>query len=267
MSLLSIPPELRAIIYELCFPPAQTYVQIIPYCTSLPACRLNLPVALYRICKLLTSELEPLPAKLRRLDFTYIIRGVVLHGFWRPEYGSKHDDDLDHFSFIMRFAERVRLVGAGPTRSRGRALSSGSRFLVPGSECALKVLEIQPRVWRKWFLARVMLENLGSLTTHPDVATRLNLRLIRDADDPLEDVEQVKAELRKYQAQKEEHGGEGPIWVHLADLEGPDKEVKTNLRKIEAWLRRFQDVKGADMKQRLDKRGPLGGYDDPDDSE
>lgn len=267
MSLLSIPPEIRGIIFDLCFPPPQTYVQIVPYRISLPACRLNLPLALYLVCKLVTSELEPLPAKLRRLDFTYIIRGVVLSNTWRPEYGPKLDDDHDHFPFIMRFAERVRLIGSGPTRSRGRGLSSAARILVPGKDCALKVLEVQPRAWRKWFLARIMLVNLGRLTTHPDVAERLELRLIRDTDDPLEDVEQVKAALRKYQAEKEEHRGEGPIWVDLAELEGPEKEVKTNIRKIEAWLKMFQEVKGVDMQQRLDKKGPLGGYNDDSDSE
>ncbi|KAJ6470516.1 hypothetical protein C8R45DRAFT_424775 [Mycena sanguinolenta] len=82
MSLLRIPPEVRGIIFNLCFPPPQTYVQIIPYGISLPACRLNLPLALYRVCKLITSELTPLPVKLRRLDFIYINRGPPLLPGW-----------------------------------------------------------------------------------------------------------------------------------------------------------------------------------------
>ncbi|KAJ7640674.1 hypothetical protein DFH06DRAFT_619697 [Mycena polygramma] len=258
MHLLGIPPELRSLIYDLCFPPPRAYVQIVPYRTSLPACRLNLPVALYLICKFITSELEPLPAKLRRLDLTYIIRGPILHQSYRPEYGPKQDDDRAHFPLIMRFAERVRLIGAGPIRSRGRSLSSPTRVLVPGPECALKVLEIQPRAWRKWFLARVLLTSLGPLTTHPDVAARLELRLIREPADPLEDVAQLKAALREYQAEKERDGGEGPIWVDLADLDKPEKEVKTNLRKIEAWMKRFQAARGVDLQQRLDNKGPLG---------
>ncbi|KAJ6586314.1 hypothetical protein DFH09DRAFT_1143115, partial [Mycena vulgaris] len=266
MSLLQLPPELRSIIFNLCFPPARTPVQIIPYRTSLPACRLNLPVALYSVCKLITSDLEPLPAKLRRLDFTYIIQGALLHSGWRPEYGVKQDDDDAHFALIMRFAERVRLIGAGPRRSRGRGLGSATRILVPGPECALRVLEIQPRAWRKWFLSRIMLENLGPLTTHPDVAARLEIRLIRDINDPLEDVEEVKARLRAYQARKEAANSPGPIWVDLAELDGPEKEVKTNLRKIEAWLKRFQEVRGADVAQRAQKRGALSGYSDSDDS-
>ncbi|KAJ7136629.1 hypothetical protein C8R44DRAFT_767519 [Mycena epipterygia] len=265
--LLGVPPELRSIIFDFCFPPAHTPVQIIPYRTSLPACRLNLPVTLYSTCKLITSELEPLPAKLRRLDFTYIIQGVLIDGGWRPEYGSKQDDDPGHFQFIMRFAERVRLVGAGPTWSRGRWLSSPSRVLYPGRECALRVLEVQPRTWRKWLLSKVMLINLGPLTTHPDVAARLEVRLIRDPDDVLEDVDKIKADLRAYQARMGVNELHGPIWVDLEDLDKPKTTVKTNIRRIEAWLKKFQNVKGADMVHRLQETGPLGGYSDPDDSE
>ncbi|KAJ7701177.1 hypothetical protein B0H17DRAFT_1176568 [Mycena rosella] len=270
MSLLSIPPELRSIIFNLCFPPLQTPVQIIPYRASLPGCRLNLPLALYCICRLITSEIEPLPVMLRRLDFTYIIQGSLIHRSWRPEYGVKHDDDPEHFAFIMRFAERVRLVGSGPIRSRGRGLSSAMRILRPGPACALRVLEVQPRAWRKWFVSRIMLENLGPLTTHPDVAARLEVRLIRDADDPLESVEEVKARLRAYQARRDAipvGKSSGPISVNLADLDGPVSHAKTNIRQIEAWLKRFQEVRGADVAQRAQTKGPLGGYNDSDDSE
>ncbi|KAJ6460848.1 hypothetical protein C8R47DRAFT_1160333 [Mycena vitilis] len=267
MHLFEIPPELRSLIYDFCFPPPQTYVQIVPYRTSLPACRLNLPVALYLVCKLITSELERLPAKLRRLDLTYIIRGSVLHGGWRPEYGPKYDEDNhhDYFATIMRFAERVRLVGSGPTRTRGRAVSAPIRRLTPGPECALKVLEVQPCAWRKRVVARVMLTSLGPLTTHPDVAARLELRLIREPKDPLDDVEQL---LRKYMAWKESVGSAaGPVRVNQADLDAPVKEVKTNLRKIETWLKRLQATKGANLMQRSDHKGPLGGDSDEDDPE
>ncbi|KAJ7176306.1 hypothetical protein C8R43DRAFT_557026 [Mycena crocata] len=267
MALLLLPPELRVLIYDLCFPPRQTNVQIIPYHTSAPACRLNLPLALYLVCKLISSELGPLPTKLRRLDLTYIIRGPVLGRGWRPEYGSKTDDDPDHFPLIMRFAERVRLVGSGPVSSSGRSLSSAMRILRPGPECALKILEVQPLTWRKWAVADIMLSNLAPVTTHPDVAERLQVRLIRDTVHPLEDVEDVKERLRKYQAYREENGGEGPIWVNLPDLEGPAREVKTNIRKIEAWLKRFEAVRGEDMVHRSQKKGPLGGYSDDDDPE
>ncbi|KAJ7087674.1 hypothetical protein B0H15DRAFT_842813 [Mycena belliarum] len=264
MSLLGLPPELRAIIFDFCFPSPQTLVQIIPYQTSLPACRLNLPLAIYGVCRCITSELEPLPDKLRRLDFTYIIRGPLLSRGWRPEYGSKHDDDYAHFPFIMRFAQRVRLVGAGPIVSHGRTLSSAMRILVPGPECALRILEVQPRAWRKWDVARIMLEHLGALTTHPDVAARLEVRLIRATEDPLEDSEVVKTRLRDFQAGREDSG---PIWVNLAVLEKPEPAVVTNFRGIEAWLKRFQEVRGADVAQRAQKDGPLGGLDDSDDSE
>ncbi|KAJ7785320.1 hypothetical protein DFH07DRAFT_1054643 [Mycena maculata] len=265
MSLLSIPPEIRGIIFDFSFPPPQTFVQIIPYIASLPACHLDLPLALYTVCKLITAELGPLPAKLRRLDLTYVIRGAALLGVWRPEYGEKEDTDRARFPRIMRFAERVRLVGPGPILSRGRSLASPMRILTPGPECALRVLEVQPRAWRRWFLARVMMSSLGPLTTHPDVAARLEVRLIRDTDDPLEDLSAVKARLREYQARKEAGEVEGPIWVDLAELDEV-KVVKTNIRRIEVWLDRFQAVRGEDVKQRADMRGPLGGYDNEDDS-
>ncbi|KAJ7029651.1 hypothetical protein C8F04DRAFT_1264731 [Mycena alexandri] len=261
MSLLSIPPELRMIIFEFCFPPAQTCVQIIPYRTSLPACRLNLPVALYSVCKAISSELEPLQAKLRRLDFTYIIRGPILTASWRPEYDSNRDDDPEHFAFIMRFAERIRLVGAGPTISRGLGTPTGGLIPAPGPECALKVLEVQPRAWRRWYLGNIMIMNLFELTTHPDVAERLEVRLIRDTEDPLEGVEALKRRMREWQKR---HEGQGRGSVDLATLDQvAGKEVKTNIRRIEAWLQQFQD---ADMWERANTEGPLARYDDDDDS-
>ncbi|KAJ7809184.1 hypothetical protein B0H14DRAFT_2849331, partial [Mycena olivaceomarginata] len=259
MSLLSSPAEVRGIILDFCFPLPQTYVQIVPYRTCLPACRLNLPLALYLVCKLITSELEPLPAKLRRLDLTYIIRGPTLHHGFRPEYGSKHDDDYERFPITMRFAERVRLVGAGPIRSCGRDIGAQERFLEPGRKCALRVLEVQPRAWPKVMLVGVMLNYLGALTTHPDVAERLEVRLVRDAEDPLVSDEEVRAHLREYQVQQEARaaGLRPPIWVDLASLEGQGGEIKPNadMEKIEVWLKRFQDVE--DVKQRSDLRGPL----------
>ncbi|KAJ7342534.1 hypothetical protein DFH08DRAFT_811617 [Mycena albidolilacea] len=237
---LSSPPEVRGIIFDFCFPAPQTYVQIVPYRTSLPACRLNLPLALYLVCQLITSELGPLPAKLRRLDFTYIIRGPSLYPARRPKDGGKHDDDYDHFPSIMRFAERVRLVGAGPLNSRGHSRASAPRLLQPGPRCALKVLEVQPRVWSKVGVGQVMLNYLRGLTTHPDVAGRLEMRLIRDANDPLGPDEEVKAVLQVFQALQPS--------FDLAEWEGREGEPNVDMEKIEAWLKRFQDVE--DVNQR-----------------
>ncbi|KAJ7809178.1 hypothetical protein B0H14DRAFT_3760051 [Mycena olivaceomarginata] len=245
----SSPPEVRGIIFNFCFPPPQNYVQIVPYRTSFPACRLNLPLALYLVCKLITSELGPLPAKLRRLDLTYIIHGPSLYPGWRPEHGGK-DDDYDHFPSIMRFAERVRLVGAGPLNSRGHLLVSVPRLLQPGPQCALKVLEVQPRVWSKVVVGQVMLNYLRGLTTHPDVAGRLEVRLIRDADDPLGPDEEVKAVLQAFQARMPS--------FDLAKWEGREGEPNVDMEKIEAWLKRFQDVE--DVNQRSDFKGPLASF-------
>ncbi|KAJ6619773.1 hypothetical protein B0H10DRAFT_1946591 [Mycena sp. CBHHK59/15] len=259
MPLLTLPPELRSIIFDFCFPPVQTPVQIIPYRTALPACRLNLPLALYLVCKLINKELEPLPAKIRRLDFRYIIQGTVLGRGSRPEHCPRKDDDHGRFQVIMRFAERVRLLGAGPIRSRGRALSSATRILRAGPECALKILEVQPRTWGRWYLARVMLGQLGPLTTHPDVAERLEVRLIRDAEVPFEDLEAIKTNLRRCQEQKDKNSSCGPITVKLEDLDKQAEQMPdaASLNEIEAWLQKFQGVKGDDMQQRAQCRGPL----------
>ncbi|KAJ7118947.1 hypothetical protein C8R44DRAFT_186576 [Mycena epipterygia] len=259
MSFIALPPELRSIIYRFCFPLEQTPVQIFPYRTSLPACRLNLPLSLYCVCKLIHNELVPLPEQLRRLDFTYIVQGTALGRASRPEYPSRKNDDPHHFERIMRFAERVRLVGAGPRLSGGRSISSGSHFLEPGPKCALKILEIQPRTWGRWYLAQIMLGQIGPLTTHPDVAERLEVRLIRDADDPLEDIEEVKARLRRYQEDRENRQGDkGPIYVNVANLDRPAPEVDSQaLDEIEAWLEKFQNLKGKAIQQRAQPRGPL----------
>ncbi|KAJ7766287.1 hypothetical protein B0H14DRAFT_2969749 [Mycena olivaceomarginata] len=148
----------------------------------------------------------------------------------------------------MRFAERVRLIGAGPIRSRGRGLGSASRFLEPSPQCALKVLEVQPRAWSKSFLVFILLRHLGAMTTHPDVAGRLEVRLIRDADDPLVPDEEVRAGLRA-----------GPISVDLAALEEQSREGNVDMEKIEVWLKKFQDVE--DVNQRSDRKGPLNNDD------
>ncbi|KAJ7161042.1 hypothetical protein C8R46DRAFT_1106322 [Mycena filopes] len=222
MTLLSVPPEIRAIIFDFCFPPAHTYVQIIPYQISLGGLSSQSTTSsIFHLQTDLFRSSSRYPRNCRRLDFTYIIRGAALTGSARPEYGSMHDDDHTHFAFIMRFAERVRLVGDGPTLSRGRGLSSPRRQLVPGPQCALKVLE-GPAA------------QLAPLVTSG--ATRSAKRRL---------------------------GGEGPIWVDLAALDGPEPEVKTNIRRIEAWLKRFEEV--TDMGHRTDMTGPLGGYDDEDD--
>ncbi|KAF7344353.1 hypothetical protein MSAN_01916300 [Mycena sanguinolenta] len=243
MPLLRLPPEVRGIIFDFCFPPPKTSVQIIPYRISLPACRLNLPVALYRVCKLITSELPPLAVKLRRLDLTYIIQGRVLEAGFRPEYDRRPDDDYyKHFAFIMRFAERVRLVGTGPFRSIGGPMGAPSPVLIPGRECALKVLEVQPRTWSLQHLAGVVRERLSQLIRHPDVAARLEVRLIRETDDALGDDEQIKAVLREYQAGKERGTVRTHFYVDLTELDS-SPDIKTDFREFEAWLKKIQDLK------------------------
>ncbi|KAJ6470387.1 hypothetical protein C8R45DRAFT_937299 [Mycena sanguinolenta] len=98
------------------------------------------------------------------LDFTSIIQGRV-----RPEYDRRPDDDYNHFASIMCYAERVRLVG-----------TMGAPTPIPVS-------------W--WHLADVRFERLSQLTTHPDVAARLEPCLIRDTNDVLGDDEMIKTVL------------------------------------------------------------------------
>ena len=73
MSLLTLPIEMRARIYDFCFPPQHSQVQLIPYRLSSLACQLELPLSLYLVCKVIYQELPPLSAKLRSLDLLYII--------------------------------------------------------------------------------------------------------------------------------------------------------------------------------------------------
>ncbi|MCJ1428432.1 hypothetical protein MMC29_006342 [Sticta canariensis] len=117
MNLIFLPPEVRAIIYDLCFPPVHSQVQLIPYRVSLPACHLNLPLPLYCVCKLIYAELPPLATKLRTLDLHYIIRGAFIGPYFNTDDGPRRDDDPDlaHFQTCLRFAERLRLVGPEAT--------------------------------------------------------------------------------------------------------------------------------------------------------
>ncbi|KAJ6470472.1 hypothetical protein C8R45DRAFT_424357 [Mycena sanguinolenta] len=139
----------------------------------------------------------------------------------------------------MRFAERVRLVGVGPFRSIGDTMGTPTPILVPGRECALKVLEIQPRTWSTQHLADVMLHRLSQLTTHPDVAADLEVRLVRDNNDALGDDEEIKTVLREYQACNERDRVRADFYVDLAELDSTHEEIETDFEKIEGWLSRF----------------------------
>ena len=117
---------------------------------------------------------------------------------------------------MLRFAERVRLVGEGQSKTGERSISSPSRRLTAGSECALRVLEIQPISWNKPILVRTVVPCLGRLTTHPDVADRLEIRLVRDG------------------------GGE---------------ESNDDLDEIERWLMRYQELRTSDVSRRFSPGG------------
>lgn len=101
----------------------------------------------------------------------------------------------------MRFAERIRVVGEGRPKTDRRALSSAMRVLRSGSECALTVLEVQPITWQTRMLGRVLVGCLRPLTTHPDVAERLEICLIRDdeGEGPNNSLDETAAWLKRYQ--------------------------------------------------------------------
>ncbi|MCJ1361090.1 hypothetical protein MMC16_000187 [Acarospora aff. strigata] len=182
MNLLSLPPEVRSRIYDFCFPPPQTRVELLPYRAASPRCYLNLPLSLYLVCKFIYFELPLLSTKLRSLDFLYIVRGIVIWGctFFEHRYEQNEDVDFAHFRKVMQFAERVRLVGDRRHKKSSWADQRAKTKLGVGPECALRVLEVQPLVWPKRFVTGTIRIGLGQLTTHPDVAKRLEIHLIRD---------------------------------------------------------------------------------------
>lgn len=182
--LLSLPVELRSMIYDFCFPPQETRVQLVPYRKNSPACKRNIPTCLYLICRRIHAELPSLSSKVQSLDLLYIIQGAHLGNYVVPGFGSKQDDDprQERFRNVMRYAHRIRLVGYGKIEWKGRAIQSPSMYLRAGPECALRVLEVQPILWGKALVARRIMDNMTSLTTHPEVAGGLVFRLIRDSE-------------------------------------------------------------------------------------
>lgn len=235
MNLLSLPIEVRVRIYDFCFPPLYARVQLIPCRTSDPICHLNLPLSLYLVCKLIHDELPPLASKLRSLDLLYVIQGAFIGPYARPKNGPRTDDDpkLQHFQKILRFAERIRLVGEGPSNAMangqkrpGRSISCASRRLVAGPDCGLRVLEVQPLQWPKRLVVRTVMSCLGLLTTHPDVAERLEVRLIRDNE--------------HLDGEEEEEDRRG---------------VNADLQRIENWLSRYQNLCGDDVTKRFSASG------------
>lgn len=206
MELLSLPPEIRVLIYDFCFPPPYRHVQLIPYRASSLICHLNLPLSLYRVCRLISNELPHLSNKLRSLNFLYIIQGTTICTASRPEYGPRVDDDPDlhHFQKMLEYAQRVRLVGAGRNKTRGRCKQSSIRMLEPGPSCAMRVLEVQPLLWSPRLVAHTLTHCLGMLTIHPDTVERLEIRLIRDdeGEGPNDHMDEIEEWLRCYQNTK-----------------------------------------------------------------
>lgn len=113
LSLLELAPEIRILIYDFCFPPPRTRFQLVPYHPSIEACKLNLPLSAYSICKTIYHELPLLSIKLRSLDLLYIIHGTCLEHWSQHESQSLSSSDptIERLRMcrFLRFAERVRL--------------------------------------------------------------------------------------------------------------------------------------------------------------
>jgi hypothetical protein len=75
----------------------------------------------------------------------------------------------------------------------------------------------------------------------------LRCALSGTADDPLGPDEEVKAVSQAFEARQPS--------FDLAEWDGREGEPNVDMEKIEAWLKRFQDVE--DVNQRSDFKGPL----------
>lgn len=204
MSLLGLPPEVRACIYDFVFPPKHSQVQLIPYDASSASCHLNLPLALYRVCKQIYSELPPLDSKLRSLDIVHVIQDVLFSYESGRGSGKDHDDpDVCRLLEAMRYAERVRIVGgSSPYEYKKRIVLSAVDGPVVGPECALRVLEVQPVQWNMERI-RDTVTSFGCMTIHPNkgevnIAKRVRLRLILDEREN-GDTDEILKLLQRYQ--------------------------------------------------------------------
>lgn len=171
---LNLPPEIRIQIYGHCFPPARTRIQLIPYWAHFTECQLNLPLSLYLVCKSIYAELPLLSNKLRSLDNLYIVEGDCVWG----DPPRDHDPYLHRFQTIVKYTERMRLVGGHSWETKGRI----PRLLIPGQECAIRLLEVEPLHWSWGILQNVIHSCFLTLLAHPDVTRRLEISVIRATD-------------------------------------------------------------------------------------
>ena len=221
--LVNLPPEVRLQIYDHCFPPAGARVQLLPYWTHLPECRLNLPLSLYLVCRSIYAELPLLSTKLRSLDNLYVIEGDCLWGF--PSLD--HDPHLRRLQTIVQFSERMRLVGGHYWHTSRRH----ARLLLPGRECAIRLLEVEPLTW-SWEIVRNAIHScLLNLLAHPDVTRRLRISVIRATD--------YKDDLHYMIEEESWIRNENRIEDELAQFQGwlnvERKKFKRNPKYISPW--------------------------------
>lgn len=206
MTILTLPPELRVIIYDYCFPAPQSHVVLVPYRPAKPECHLDLPLSLYLVCKTIHNDLTPLQSKLHALNLVYIVRMYL-----RPEEGPRVDDvdilQAQHFTKMVKFATRIRVIGPGEDE-RLMAWGSMRKNLSPGPErnvCAVRTLEVQPTTVGAQNMWMLLMMGLKEFVRHPDVTGRLQLKLIRDGvggkaqQDVDEDLDELEDILIRWQ--------------------------------------------------------------------
>lgn len=177
MSLLKLPIELRLRIYDFCFPPPGTNVQVVPYIASSSSCHLNLPLHLYLVCKTIYTELPLLKSKFHQLDFTFLAALTP---------STEAEDNA--LARTLQYAERLRVVVTEWPRQ-----PFPPKKLFPGSDCAVKVVELQPVNWSLPMVIHI-LELCWPILSHSDVKGKLEIILIReesrlDNEEPVDEIE------------------------------------------------------------------------------
>lgn len=196
MNLISFPLEVRAIIYDFSFPPPPHSSSINPLLRLSP--RLPSQSTTAALPRLQAYLHETAPARYqaaRARPSLHHLRTCIGH-----YYTIDSDPHLAHFESCLRFAERLRLVGFNKHNSKlsGVSLKCESRRLTAGPECTVRVLEVQPGKWGSAELSWAVKSCLGNLFVHPDVAARLQVRLIRDGKEGAAEDEEKWAGMEEW---------------------------------------------------------------------
>lgn len=179
---------------------------LVPYRPAKPECHLELPLSLYLVCKTIYNELPKLRSKLHALDLIYTVRMYL-----RPEEEPRKDEvdimQAQHFTKMVRFAERIRVIGPGKDE-RMMAWGSLKKNLSPGparNVCTVRILEVQPVMIGAQRMWMSLMMGLKEFIRPPDVTGKVELKMIRDGfggkgqQDADEDLDVLEDILRRWQ--------------------------------------------------------------------